>query len=68
MKYRTDKKVKERIDELLFKNAQLWANLGTKTALDAGSRENANLIWERYADEIKLLDEEFYEQIAAHKG
>lgn len=68
MGYRTDKKIKLRIDELLFKNAQLWANLGTKTSLDAGSRENANKIWDRYAQEIKTLDEEFYDRIASHEG
>lgn len=58
--YYTDEKSKAKIDKLLFKNAELWANLYMNNSLDVGSRAKADRIWRKYAEQIRKIDEEFY--------
>lgn len=53
-----------RVDELLRENALIWANLGTGTALDLKTYENANEKWQEILAEIKTLDKATYEMVS----
>jgi hypothetical protein len=53
----------ERVTELLRENASIWANLGTKNALDLGTMEAAKKRWLEILDEIQQLDEETWRMV-----
>ena len=46
--------------------AQIWANLGTDTPLDIGTREKGERKWKKLAKQIKELDEEFFNLICPY--
>ena len=62
-KYYTNKQVRERIDRYLERNASIWANLGTNSKLDVGSKENAKKEWNFLLTKIKELDLIYWEGI-----
>ena len=59
-KYYTNKRVKERIDKILERNATNCANLGTGTPLDLKTREAVEEAWCKMAEKIYDLDPDFY--------
>ena len=65
-KYKSNKSIKKKIDKLLEKNAQIWANLGTETPLDVGTRKKGEHKWKLIAKEIKKLDEPFFNRICTY--
>jgi len=65
-KYRTNKTIRAKIDKLLHENAQIWANLGTETPLDVGTRERGERKWKKIAKKIKELDEECYNKLCPY--
>jgi len=60
MKYYKDKKVKEKIDDLLRRNSSIIANFGTGSKYDVRTKANRDKEVKRLMKEIKLLDEVFY--------
>ncbi len=60
-KYYTDESIREKIDKLLAKNAALEASLGK----DSSTKEivNVKIKQERLFNQIKKLDEIFYDKI-----
>ena len=65
-RYRSNKSTKKKIDKLLEKNAQIWANLGTETPLDVGTKKKGEHKWKLIAKEIKKLDEPFFNRICPY--
>ena len=65
-KYKTNKSIRKKIDRILFENAQIWANLGTETPLDMGTREKGEKKWKKLAKKIKELDEQFFNRICPY--
>jgi hypothetical protein len=59
-KYYTNKKIRERIDKILERNATNCANLGTGTPLDLKTREAVEKAWCKMAETILKLDSDFY--------
>jgi len=59
-KYYTNKKIRERIDKILERNATNCANLGTGTSLDLKTREAVEKAWCKMAETILKLDSDFY--------
>jgi len=67
MSYSSNPKVRKAIDELLRLNARLQANLGTKSRFDIGNRSAADQLWVQWLVEIRVLDKDFYEDIATRE-
>ena len=65
-RYRSNKSIKRKIDKLLEENAQIWANLGTETPLDMGTRKKGEQKWRQIAKKIKELDEPFFNLICPY--
>ena len=65
-KYRTNKTIRAKIDKLLEENAQIWANLGTETPLDVGTREKGERKWKKIAKQIKDIDEDSYNRLCPY--
>ena len=65
-RYRSNKSTRKKIDKLLKENAQIWANLGTETPLDVGTRKKGEHKWKLIAKEIKKLDEPFFNRICPY--
>ena len=63
LKYKTNKSIRKKIDKILFENAQIWANLGTETPLDVGTRKKK---WKKLSKQIKELDEQFFNRICPY--
>ena len=61
--YYTDQKVRERIDTILHKAAEMMANIGTKTPLDVGTKAEAQRLEKEWLKEVKGLDHEMYESL-----
>jgi hypothetical protein len=59
-KYVTNKEVRRKIDRILHDTVTMFANLGTKTSLDVGSKEEAKRLEVIMLDKIKDIDEDFY--------
>lgn len=59
-KYVTNKEVRRKIDRILHDTVIMFANLGTKTSLDVGSKEEAKRLEVIMLDKIKDIDEDFY--------
>lgn len=56
-------KFTDKVNELLKENASIWANLGTGSRLDLGTKEAANKRWEEILEEIKTLDTELWQSL-----
>jgi hypothetical protein len=54
---------KEKVDAILQKCANLFANLGTGTPLDVGSDEKAKQLEKEWLKEIQSMDEKLYEKL-----
>jgi len=54
---------KEKVDAILQKCANLFANLGTGTPLDVGSDEKAKQLEQEWLKEIQSMDEKLYEKL-----
>jgi len=54
---------KEKVDNILKKCAELFANLGTGTELDVKSEEKAKQLEKEWLKEIQSLDAELYERL-----
>jgi hypothetical protein len=54
---------KEKIDNILQKCANLFANLGTGTTLDVGSNEKAKQLEQEWLKEIQSMDAKLYEKL-----
>ena len=65
-RYKSNKSIRKRIDKLLEENAHIWANLGTETPLDVGTRKKGEHKWRLIAKKIKALDEIFFNQICPY--
>jgi len=61
--YITCRRCRTKIDEFLFSNARIQANLGTGSQFDVGSDLAAKNIWQGYLKEIRSEDEIFYQSI-----
>lgn len=61
--YYTDPAIKERIDTILHKASTMMANIGMRTPLDVGSREEAKRIEREWLKEVKELDPEMYQSL-----
>lgn len=55
--------VRSKIDIILKKCATIYSNLGTKTPFDVGSKEAAKQKEKDLLEQIKDLDEEFYNTV-----
>lgn len=55
--------VRNKIDTILRQCATIYSNLGTKTPFDVGSKEAAKQKEKDLLEEIKHLDEEFYDTV-----
>ena len=66
LKYKTNKSIRKKIDRILFENAQIWANLGTETPLDVGTRKKGEHKWKQIAKKIKELDEPFFNLVCPY--
>jgi hypothetical protein len=62
-KYRTNKTVKAKIDDILFRCARIYCNLGTGTIFDLKTKECAKKTEQKWLKEIKDLDPQIYERI-----
>jgi hypothetical protein len=56
-----------RIDNILRKCATIYSNLGTKTPFDVGSKDVAKQKEKDLLEQIKDLDEEFYNTVTNSK-
>jgi hypothetical protein len=54
---------KEKVDAILQKCANLFANLGTGTALDVGSDQKAKQLEKEWLKEIQSMDAKLYEKL-----
>lgn len=61
-KYKTNKEVRRKIDKILHDTVIMYANLGTKTPLDVGSKKEAKRLEVEMIDRIKDIDEDFYHE------
>ena len=59
-KYKTNKEVRRKIDKILHNTVIMFANLGTGTPLDVGSKTEAKRLEVEMLDKIKDIDEDFY--------
>lgn len=59
-KYKTNKEVRRKIDRILHDTVIMFANLGTNTPLDVGTKEEAKRLEVEMLDKIKDIDEDFY--------
>ena len=59
-KYDTNKSVKTKIDKILHDCVIMFANLGTNTPLDVGTKEEAKRIEKEKLESIKEIDIDFY--------
>ena len=55
--------VRSKIDDILKKCATIYSNLGTKTPSDVGSKDVAKQKEKDLLEQIKDLDEEFYNTV-----
>ena len=62
-KYKTNKAVKAKIDDILFKCARIFCNLGTGTSFDLKTIERAKKTEQKWLKEIKDLDPQMYERL-----
>jgi hypothetical protein len=60
IKYDTNKSVKSKIDKILHDCVIMFANLGTNTPLDVGTKEEAKRIEKEKLESIKEIDIDFY--------
>ena len=65
-RYKSNKSTRKKIDKLLKENAQIWANLGTETPLDVGTRKKGEYKWKQIAKKIKELDEPFFSLVCPY--
>ena len=61
--YYSNPSIKAKIDTILKKASIMMANIGTKTSLDVGSREEAKRLENEWLKEVKELDLEMYQSI-----
>ena len=61
--YYSNPGIKAKIDTILKKASIMMANIGTKTPLDVGSREEAKRLESEWLTEVKELDLEMYRSI-----
>ena len=61
--YYTDHAIRERIDTILHKASTMMANIGMKTPVDVGSREEAKRLEKEWLEEVKELDHEMYQSL-----
>ena len=61
--YYTNPSIKSQIDIILKRASVMMANIGTKTPLDVGTREDAKRIEREWLNEVKELDLEMYQSI-----
>jgi hypothetical protein len=54
---------KEKVDAILQKCAELFANLGTGTQLDVGSETKAKQLEQEWLKEIQSMDAKLYEKL-----
>ena len=59
--------VRSKIDDILKKCATIYSNLGTKTPSDVGSKDVAKQKEKDLLEQIKDLDEEFYNTVTNSK-
>lgn len=62
--YHSNKKVRTRIDELLTQNARNVSCFGTDSIYDLKTQKAFDKAWEDIEEEIKTLDEVFYNVIS----
>ena len=60
IKYDTNKSVRSKIDKILHDCVVMFANLGTNTPLDVGTKEDAKRIEKEKLEGIKDIDLDFY--------
>jgi hypothetical protein len=65
-KYKTNKKVKEQIDNSLAKMQRIYANHGTKSKFDVGEKKSKET--SKLKERIKELSPIFYAQIYPYKN
>tara|TARA_R110000850_G_scaffold233393_1_gene358308 strand:- start:256 stop:492 length:237 start_codon:yes stop_codon:yes gene_type:complete len=64
--YYTNKAVKAKIDRLLQMNSIIWSNIGTNSTTDCKTRKKGEEIWHSLSNQIKELDEKFYNVVCPH--
>jgi hypothetical protein len=57
----------EKVDNILKKCAELFANLGTGTELDVKSEEKAKQLEKEWLKEIQSMDEKLYERLVPNE-
>tara|TARA_R110002020_G_scaffold229089_1_gene439850 strand:- start:262 stop:501 length:240 start_codon:yes stop_codon:yes gene_type:complete len=62
-KYKTNKTVRAKVDDILFRCARIFCNLGTGTSYDLKTIEKAKRTEAKWLKEIKELDPQIYERI-----
>jgi hypothetical protein len=60
IKYDTNKSVRSKVDKILHDCVVMFANLGTNTPLDVGTKEDAKRIEKEKLEGIKDIDLDFY--------
>tara|TARA_R110001592_G_scaffold51757_2_gene159106 strand:+ start:562 stop:801 length:240 start_codon:yes stop_codon:yes gene_type:complete len=60
IKYDTNKSVRSKIDSILHDCVVMFANVGTNTPLDVGTKEDAKRIEKEKLENIKDIDLDFY--------
>lgn len=60
IKYDTNKSVRSKVDKILHDCVVMFANLGTNTPLDVGTKEDAKRIEKEKLEGIKDIDIDFY--------
>ena len=60
IKYDTNKSVRSKVDKILHDTVIMFANLGTNTPLDVGTKEEAKRIEKEKLESIKDIDLDFY--------
>lgn len=59
--------VRDKIDYILQQCATIYSNLGTKTPFDLGTKQAARQKESDLLEQIKALDEEFYNTVTNSK-
>jgi hypothetical protein len=67
MSYEEDATIRATIDRYLEMNACIRANLGTKSIHDVGDVRIADELWYSFLLEIRILDNEFFNQITSRE-
>lgn len=62
-KYKTNKAIRAKVDDILHRCSQIFSNLGTETSLDLKTVERAKKTEDKWLKEIKEIDPQFYKGI-----